>query len=234
MPQEIKATHFAEPHEAEECLAPMAQSFVTNMFGSSLPVPGYDEWFFEQDMAPSLRRYANNLRLIGADDPGKTWLLKNPSYVLAMDALLGEFPDARVIQTHRRPLETMGSLCSLLCIVQRGRLGDSFDPMAITKREIKLWSTGMQRVQRVRDRHPEHFFDVDYRELVSEPIEVVRSVHDFLDLELTPGTEATMRRWLAENPQTKHGVHSYRAEDFGLDRELILDHFADYIERYDL
>ena len=40
-------------------------------------------------------------------------MLKNPSHLFALDALIATYPDALVIQTHR-PVETiMASMCSL-------------------------------------------------------------------------------------------------------------------------
>ncbi len=35
-------------------------------------------------------------------------------------------------------------------------------------------------------------------------------------------------RWLARNPQHKHGVHRYNLADFGLDPETVNHHFANY------
>lgn len=56
-----------------------------------------------RDETPSYRRYADNLRLIGADSPDQRWLLKNPGHITHLDALLTVFPDACIIQTHRDP-----------------------------------------------------------------------------------------------------------------------------------
>jgi len=37
--------------------------------------------------------------MIGLNDPGRRWVLKNPSHLFALDALLAVYPDALVIQT---------------------------------------------------------------------------------------------------------------------------------------
>ena len=50
IPPEFKAAHFTAPDEADECLVVLAQSFVSNLFGSTLPIPSYDEWMLDQDM----------------------------------------------------------------------------------------------------------------------------------------------------------------------------------------
>jgi hypothetical protein len=47
IPPEMKAAHFTAPDEADECLVVLAQSFVSNLFGSTLPIPSYDEWMLQ-------------------------------------------------------------------------------------------------------------------------------------------------------------------------------------------
>ena len=62
---------------------------------------------------PAYRRYRRNLQQIGLDAPDKRWVLKNPSHLGALPALLEVFPDALVVQCHRDPVEAVASACSL-------------------------------------------------------------------------------------------------------------------------
>ena len=41
-----------------------------------------------------------------------------------------------------------------------------------------------------------------------------------------------MRAYLEDNPQHKHGVHRYSAEQFGLDAEDVTGRFEGYREEY--
>jgi hypothetical protein len=76
------------------------------------------------------------------------------------------------------------------------------------------------------------FLDVAYADLVADPLKQVRRVYDFLGLPLPPETEAGMQRWLAGNPQGRHGAHRYRLEDFGLDARALAPRFEPYRERF--
>ena len=76
---EMRKAHEMVAGEVEECLEVLRQSFLTNRFGAGIYLPSYDDWFFRQDERESYRRYADVLRLIGADEPEKRWLLKNPA-----------------------------------------------------------------------------------------------------------------------------------------------------------
>jgi hypothetical protein len=46
----------------------------------------YDAWWMTQDETPSYQRYAKVIKLIGANDPDKRWLLKNPGHIWQIDA----------------------------------------------------------------------------------------------------------------------------------------------------
>jgi hypothetical protein len=103
-------------------------------------------------------------------------------------------------------------------------IGDQFSAKAIR---------AVERSMKARERlNPGTFLDVMYQDVVHDPIKEVRRVYDFIDLEFSPGTEETMKQWLRKNPQGKHGVHDYQLEDFGLDRERLDPHFAEYRQRY--
>jgi hypothetical protein len=227
LPEIVHSTHFVAPDEADECLILMAQSFVSNFFGSINTLPSYDEWFLAEDMTPSFRRYAANLQLIGADEPHRRWLLKNPSNVLAMREFFLVFPDAKAIWTHRSPVAAMGSLVSLLSQFTAD------DPRDRANRELRLWSEGMRRTQEVRSDREEAFVDVDYRSLMADPLGVAISICRWLGMEVTSATEARMASWLEENPQGKHGEHRYEAAELGITDEAIRTAFAPYLARYD-
>ncbi|MBV8854558.1 MAG: sulfotransferase, partial [Sinobacteraceae bacterium] len=111
---EMRKAHDIVADEVDECLEVLRQSFVTNRFASGIHVPSYDRWFLEQDERGSYRHYADVLRLIGAAEPDKRWLLKNPGHIAQAAALFEIFPDACVVQTHRDPVKALPSLCSTL------------------------------------------------------------------------------------------------------------------------
>ena len=43
-----------------------------------------------------------------------------------------------------------------------------------------------------------------------------------------------MRDFIADNPQGKHGVHSYTPDEFGIDPAVVRRDFAPYIDQFDL
>ena len=227
IPEVLRLTHLVEPTEAEECFELMAQSFASNFFGTKELLPEYDEWFLNQTMEPSFRRYADNLRLIGADDD-RPWLLKNPSHVLSLDELFTVFPDAVVIQTHRHPREAIGSVVSLISELYRT------DPQPRAARELRMWGEGAARADWQHDLRPERFIDVDYRDFVAAPYETVTAVYARLGVEVSPAFAESVRDGIAANPQHKQGRHSYDPAALGITDDAIEEHFGAYINRHHL
>ena len=197
-------------------------------------VPSYDRWFWQQDELPSYRRYVDVLRLVGADEPGKRWLLKNPGHVAEIDCLFEVMPDACVIQTHRDPVKAIPSLCSTLHMAQRMFEGDAVQPQSLGAREIEYWGQAMEKTARARERRPEQFHDVDHREFHRDPMRVVRGIYERFDLTLSDETARLMQRWIADSPTSRHGEHRYDIADYGITADQVRQRFADYIERHAL
>lgn len=231
---ELRAGHEIVVDEVDECLEILKQSFVSNWFVGSLGVPSYDSWFLGQSELPSYRRYADVLRLIGADEPDKPWLLKNPGHIAQLESLLQVFPDACVVQTHRDPVKTLPSLCSVLSMARRVVEGEAVQVQCIGGRESAYWQQALDRACGLREQLGGRIFDVDHRRFHSDPLGVVRSLYDHFGLSLTPEVELRMRTWIAESPTTRHGEHRYSPEHFGLAPDAIRREFAGYANRFGL
>ncbi len=54
----------------------------------------------------------SSLQHLQSGVPGQ-WLLKSPAHLWQLDALLAEYPDALIVQTHRDPLNVISSIAAL-------------------------------------------------------------------------------------------------------------------------
>jgi hypothetical protein len=231
---EMRKAHDMVADEVDECLEVTRQDFVSNRFGSSMHVPSYDRWHWARDELPSYRRYVDVLRLVGADEPGKRWLLKNPGHVAEIDCLLEVLPDACVIQTHRDPVKAIPSLCSTLHMARRMFEGDAARADVIGPRELDYWGRAMEKTARARARRAGQFFDVDHREFHHDPIRVVRAIYTRFDLDLSDETTRRMQQWIAASPTSRHGEHRYDIAHYGITAGQVRERFGDYIERHSL
>jgi hypothetical protein len=194
-------------------------------------VPSYQAWFREVDQLPAYRYMRRLMQLLLWQRNGR-WLGKTPHHMEYLDELLTVFPDAKIVVTHRDPTRTVASFCSMMAH-SRAMFCDDVDPWEIGEQFGAKAIRAVERLMAVRARAaPGSFLDVLYQDVMEDPLKEVRRVYDFIGLELSPETEQSMRRWLATHSQTKHGVHSYQLEDFGLDRTRLDPHFEAYRERF--
>jgi hypothetical protein len=228
----VKTIHDMVADEPDECLNAMVQSFVSIQFSSTLHVPSYHEWFLAQDETPSYRRYADLLKLVGLNDQGQRWLLKNPGHVLGIEPLLTVFPDALIVHTHRNPIEAVPSTCSLVETFRSFYLGDETYSRELGRAHSEMWSIGLRRIMRAHDREPERFHDVQFDEFNADPLRVVRGIYQWAGVKLEPAVERRMKDWFETHSEGKPGFHRYTADRYGLNARLIREQYGEYMDRY--
>lgn len=228
---DLFAIHPVEAEEPEEDIHLLDITFVSPAIDAIARAPSYQRWFCEVDQLPAYRYMKRLIQLLLWQRPGR-WLGKTPHHLEYLDELFSVFPDARVVITHRDPTRTVASFCSMMAH-SRALFSDRSDPREVGQQLRAKAIRAVERSMAARERLPrEAFLDVLYQDVIADPLKEVRRVYDFIGLELTPSTEGRMQQWLHDNRQTKHGVHEYRLEDFGLDRAELDPHFRAYRDRY--
>ncbi len=176
----LNGMHFMAPDVVEECWWLDRQTFRSWSFPATAHLPTYVDWLAQQDLTAGYEHHRRALQLIGSTEPDRRWVLKNPSHLFALDALLAAHPDALVVQIHRDPLAAIASVSSLTASSARGT-SDTFTPEAIGRWCLDLWAEAADRFDLARAGHPATgFVDVDYTELVTDPVTVVARVYDAL------------------------------------------------------
>jgi hypothetical protein len=218
-----------------ECIWLTAHSFRSEEFLGRNRVPRYGAWLAGADLAPAYAIHREILQLLQRQKPTERWLLKAPSHMVALPALFDRYPDARIVQTHRDPLQIMGSSVNLLRALCWMR-SETVDPDL-----IKASFAGEGLAARLfaaldyRDSPgaPSHAFrDVRFSDLMTDPLGVVAEIYADLALPLTREVEAAMGDYLAAKPRHKFGKHDYRFGDLGLDLAQERERFAGYQERF--
>ena len=228
----MKAAHLILPDAVYETIQLAKQSFWSMDLSSMINIPSYERWLLAHDTTADFERYGNNLRLIGHSEPQRRWLLKCPLSLFGIGGFIHAFPDAVVIQTHRNPVVSVGSGCSLAWMSRLFFEGPASPREVAAKREFTLWGEGMRNALGVRGDHEKNFHDVFFEDFCSRPMDVVRAIYAAAQMTLPEEVEQRMLRWLQENPQGKHGEHKYNLAEFGMTENDIREHFAGYMERF--
>ena len=201
-----------------ECIFAFAHQFSTDMFIGLWNVPSYVMHRAGGDHAPEYAWHRRTLATLQSRHPGR-WVLKAPSHLSALPALFAEYPDARVVVTHRDPLRVIGSLADLMATLHWMH-SDHVDHQAIA--QLLGFGLGflMDEVTAVRDsgRLPQdRISDVVYADLVADPVAVVQGLYRGWGLELTDAYDRRIRSYVAERHGARGAQHDYRFQDTGLD-----------------
>ncbi len=218
--------HYMTADEVEECWQLLRQSLHSVSYETLAHVPSYAQWLSRQDWTKPYARHRKNLQLIGLNDPEKRWVLKNPSHLFALDAVFAVYPDALILQCHR-PAETiMASMCSLAQHTTEG-WSNTFTGEVIGADSLETWSRGLKLFNAERAKqNPAQFYDVDYFELIREPIRTVENIYSHFGIEMTDEARAAIQRTDEESKQGPRAPkHTYSLADYGLTEEQVKERF---------
>jgi hypothetical protein len=165
----------------------------------------------------------------------RRWLLKSPYHVATLPALFAEYPDAKVIHTHRDPRKFMGSLVSLLQVVRFMRSDNVDANMGPTLELTYQMFLDNTIAQRESGEIPDaQIVDSHFVSLMRDPVASLRSTYEQLELEWPTGHGKVITDYLANKPQGKHGTHSYTLADVGLDEASVRATFKHYVAHYNI
>ncbi|MGD0827342.1 MAG: sulfotransferase [Desulfobaccales bacterium] len=232
---DLRAVHLIDARLPQECIAITSHDFRSHVFETMYFMPSYRTWYDGQDKRPAYEFHRRFLQHLQWRCPGKRWVLKAPSHLLALKDLFQVYPEAEIVLTHRDPLTVLPS-CASFTEVLRSAFTDHIDKRALGLEVMSRWEEGARLAIECRQGKNglpgTRFFDVHYAELVRSPLSVVKGLYRHFDLELTDRAETAMRRFVAANPKDKGGMHRYSLEEFGLNPEVEKRRFQFYMDHW--
>jgi hypothetical protein len=218
----------------QECMPFMAHTLLTPQPWWVYNIPSYQAWVDEQSAAPAYAHHRVFLEHLQSRHMKSRWVLKSPIHLATLDALLDEYPDARIIFTHRDPAKIVPSVASLFYTIG-GIATDALSPERAGRDHLDWWTMAVNRAMAVRKAHPDkahQFVDIQFEEIIEDPVAALQRAYDALGLEWTSEAETRMRAFMDANPRGKHGAHKYTLEDFGLELGEIRERFGAYCDAY--
>ena len=223
---------------AQECVRITGADFRSMIFPTQYDVPAYDRWLLhESDMAPAYRWHRIFLQHLQSRHAGDRWLLKSPCHLWSLGALLDEYPDALVIQTHRDPVRVISSISALAALL-RSMASDEASVTVAAAEYAEDIILGLDRsvAARVDGTLPaDQVVDVQFGEFMADPFATIGAVYDALGLAFTVEAESRMRAFLETHPGDGGGGGSrYTFADTGLDADELRDRTRAYQEYFDV
>jgi len=219
---ELMMKNFMDPLAA--CIRYEGTEYIDHVVNCNA-VPYYDD----------MKRW---LQLLSYNNPvpeGGRWVCKSPFDSMYIDAFMTTFPDANFVWTHRNLDSVIASFCSL-CVGFSSLFRGQLNKEKLGENSMKLVALLILRCLRTRNNllpeQQKKFYDCEYKNILKDPIGEVRKIYSYFGYEFSLEFENNMKRWLIENPQGKHGKHTYSLEEFGLDASIVRAHLSEYIDQY--
>ena len=233
----LLAIHPMDAMGPDEDIMLLEQSFYSFNTQAYANLPSFDVWIESRDHTPGYEYFRLLLQFLQwqkkrSGQQGQRWTLKAPHHLHYMDLVFKVFPDAKVVQSHRDPVETLPSLTSLIAgmwVIY----SDLADPVEVGRQWSRKFARGMQHTMEVRQQLGEgRFLDLWFEDTVNQPLAEIRKVYDFLGMELTDEAQAEMARWQEFNRRELRPAHAYTLEQFGFTEAGLKQQFRAYRERF--
>ena len=218
---------------ADEEILLLEHNFLSTVPESFMALPSYSEWIEEQDHTLAYEDLKKFIQYLQWQNPGrekKRWVLKSPHHLGFIDKMISVFPDAKIIQTHRDPIKTVPSFCSM-CANLFEPLTTNFDKVFIGKHWSNKLTRALNHCMNISEQHPNNFLDLEFLNMIKDPIDEMKKIYEFIGESFGEKTEVAMEAWREEN---KHemGAHKYSLEEYDLTESQINDNFAKYQQKY--
>jgi hypothetical protein len=228
------ALHLIDEDGSDECHAFLEQSFGAAGLNNLYRVPGYFDYLLDEaDLALTYRVHKRQLQLLQWSFEPKPWALKYPNHVIAMNEIVEVYPDAKMVMTHRDPLQTLASICKMTFNLRGMRGGASVDKRDVGRDMLHFISRHVDRImafdQGVAGSRVVH---VDYYELIDDPVGQMRRIHRGIGAATPDEIADAVGKWHAANPKNARGRNDYALEEYGIAEGEALERFSDYMRRF--
>ena len=231
---QMKVVHHEDAEGPTECITLLGQDFKSLTWEAMANVPDYAEWLMAADHRSAYAYHRRVLQVLQSGGRRGAWTLKSPNHAIALPALIAEYPDAKLVLLHRDPTVLSASACSLISTLT-GTFSDADHTAYIAEHWTGLLAESINRIDAFRRAHPGHeVLDVQYAELVGDPLGSVERIYAACGRTLDDGARAALTTYVDAHPKGRFGTHGYQLETYGLDADDIRERFSDYVARYDV
>lgn len=232
---EYKAMHELGARIPVEDIQITPPTFVSDELMGRHMVPSYAAHYASADKAVAFAFHRRFLQHLQSRHSGERWVLKSPSWLGLLPVLFGEYPDARVVITHRDPLKVLPSVVSILystAFVRSDAVDAAMFAGWFSPETCRALLDAMCGFRDSGAAPPAQFCDVLYADVVRDPAGAVRCAYERFDLDFTPEVGERIRAYVAGKPRGKHGAHRYDFGALGRDASAERERFRTYQERF--
>jgi len=182
------------------------------------------------DTRAQYRLHKMALQLCQYRKPKKHWALKG-FHSGRLDAMFEAYPDAKLIWTHRDPVQVIASRIVMAAELDEGRSG-RVDWQATARTYLAQSRASIRAAMESPFLDDPRVHHVRYADFVHDPVGAVRGFYERYGLAFTPAFEAAIGDYLRDNRSDRYGKFKYSTDVIGEDIEALHAEFAPYRERF--
>lgn len=230
----FEALHLYDEDGSDECHAFLSQSFGAAGLHNLYRVPEYFDYIMDGlDLVNTYKIHKLQLQCLQWRAPRKPWALKYPNHVIAMDAILAVYPDARFVMTHRDPVQTLASIAKMSFNLRGMRAAGQVDRQEVGRDMLHFITRHIERIMTFdAGPHGGRVVHVDYYALVADPVREMRRIHAGLGIGTPDDVAQSVAAWHEKNPKNSRGRNEYTLAQYGLDEGEVAARFAPYMRRF--
>ena len=229
----LRNMHHIRANSPEECelLATInVRSFVYMCMAN---VPEYVEYLKDCSFDSVFKWHKRFFQVLEINGRPKRWLLKDPSHIGHIPEILTTYPNAKFINIHRDPMESVASFCSLAKNI-RSAFSKNVNPEQIGEVILDFWQHSLQKgIQAKENLSSDQIIDISYSNFIDDPLNILKDIYQNFEFDMDIETENKIKNYLINQSKLKKEKHSYSIEEFGLNEAKVKDCFKNYMMNYE-
>jgi hypothetical protein len=231
----VAAMHPMEPDHVHEEIELQLSDFSSYTHEWVARAPRWRDYYLSHDQTPHYAYMKTVLQILQWYHPRERWVLKSPQHLEQLAPLLGTFPDATIVVTHRDPVAVAQSAMTMTCYGARTAYRS-------TRPEWyrDYWTDRVGRLldASLRDREvlpPQRSVDVLFHEYMADETGTLERVYECAGMELTDQARAEVAAYQRAHPRGKEGRVAYDLRrDFSTTPGELRSRFGPYLDRFDV
>ncbi|HUA88640.1 MAG TPA: sulfotransferase [Steroidobacteraceae bacterium] len=233
---DLAAIHPWDAMGADEDIMLIDQTLLSTTAESLACVPSYRDWIHSLDLRPAYGYLVQLMQFLQWQkkrhgQQADYWVLKTPMHLGYVEVIAELMPGATFVQTHRDPLTTMPSFASFVHVLWAMNSG-SADAREAARQWSQTLEEHLNHCMDQRERLPNRFIDVDFRDTVNAPVGVAERIYQGIGLPMTPATRSGISAYMDTHPREGRPKHEYTLEEFGFTRSELERRFRRYREKH--
>ena len=231
---EMTSAHDVKVDTKEECWILLANSLYITYADIGLGLTEWNDWLIKMDQTWVFEEYKRLLQIQAYNMPNKKLVLKCPSHISHLKPILKIFPDACIVWTHRNPINSIASTSSIVSLARKFFIGHVDQKQVGEMVENRFHSIVMDVIKLRNKTNNDRFYDMNFETLVENIPQGVKNIRNHFELSHNKTHEKAVQDFLNEPRKDKPGKHRYSPEQFGLDKDEVIDKFSKYIEKFNI